>query len=676
MTLALTLWSHALAALGFGLLAVAAARGDGGLWGRLSLAGACALTACWALAVAGINARDPATALAETARNLAWLGLLWQLGRRDRGGSAALLLVYLVTGAINIGAVLLALIQTLPLAGDGAEAAAGLALVARMVGALLGLVLAHQYAVSLAAGERRGVLLLFTAAIAGMWTTDLALAVLAYSAGWPDAMVAVRGFAMIAMAMLMAPAVMRAERPLAMSHAGALRLLTLFAVILYVGLTVGLIQIVDRFAGSHGRIAQTAIVCGAAAALGTLLTAPWLRGWAKVKLAQHFFRHRYDYRVEWQRFATRLGRPGAEPLGRRIVRAIADLTSSPAALLLVCRDGELEPDEAWNWPMPFGGGAALVAYLAASERIVSLDELRRAQAPAAEAAAVPAWMVEDEAAWALVPLLHGSELAGAILLARPAASPPLDWEDLDLLRIAGRQAASYLAEERAHAALAEAARFDEFNRRFAFIMHDIKNLVSGVSLVARNAERHADNPAFRADMIATLQDSAARMNALLARLSQHHQGGTEPVQPVDVGTLAARLAERRRAQHSIEVAGQGIALAQPHRLEQLLDHLVQNAVEASPPDRAVRLTVSGDRAAVSIDVEDEGCGMSAAFIRERLFRPFASSKPAGFGIGAYEARQLAQAMGGTIDVTSREGAGSRFRVRLPAAPAQSLDQAA
>ena len=54
-------------------------------------------------------------------------------------------------------------------------------------------------------------------------------------------------------------------------------------------------------------------------------------------------------------------------------------------------------------------------------------------------------------------------------------------------------------------ALANAQRFEEFNRRFAFILHDIKNLVSQLSLLARNAERHADNPEFRADMVATLQ---------------------------------------------------------------------------------------------------------------------------------------------------------------------------
>src|SRR3546814_16845579 len=88
-------------------------------------------------------------------------------------------------------------------------------------------------------------------------------------------------------------------------------------------------------------------------------------------------------------------------------------------------------------------------------------------------------------------------MIAAAVLQRPAAARALDWEDLDVLRIAGQQAASYLAESQSQAALSEAKRFDEFNRRFAFIMHDIKNLASQLSLLARNAERHADKPEFR-----------------------------------------------------------------------------------------------------------------------------------------------------------------------------------
>ena len=174
-------------------------------------------------------------------------------------------------------------------------------------------------------------------------------------------------------------------------------------------------------------------------------------------------------------------------------------------------------------------------------------------------------------------------------------------------------------------------------------------------------------------MVATLKDSADRMNALLARLSQHNGARGEPLQSIDVAALVDRIAGTRRAQHPIAARHAGATFARGHaaRLEQLLGHLVQNAIEASDDDTAVLLSVEslGDR--IAIDVIDKGCGMTPGFVRDQLFRPFVSSKPAGFGIGAFEALQLVQAMGGTLDVVSREGEGSRFRVILPAAPADS-----
>ena len=288
------------------------------------------------------------------------------------------------------------------------------------------------------------------------------------------------------------------------------------------------------------------------------------------------------------------------------------------------------------------------------------------------------WMLDRSEAWVLVPLVHFNALAGVIVLARPPVTRALDWEDFDLLRIAGRQVASYLAESRAQRALAEAQRFDEFNRRFAFILHDIKNLVSQLSLVARNAERHADNPDFRADMIATLKESAGRMNDLLARLSQHHGVRADPPVAIEVMPLVERVAAGRRAQHPIVCLGarEAVATADPGRLELVLGHLVQNAIEASPAAAPVTLAVSTDGERVAIDVLDTGCGMSPAFVRDRLFKPFVSSRPDGFGIGAFEARQLAVAMGGDVTVSSREGEGTRFRVTLPAARRVSLGEAA
>ena len=671
---ALILWGHALAALAFGLLALGRLRAPpaGTRDGALILA--CIVTALWCLAVAGIGENDVATRLAESLRNLVWLGMLLTLVRDARSGSVPLYAVYATAAAITIMAAALAILQGLPLAAAAVAAVGAIRLIVHMLAAVAGLMLVHHVAFD-GDPRHRDLAMPVAATLAAIWGIDLLVAMLGYGLGaTPPGAIAVRGFAMIGVALVLALATRRGARGLTVSHGVVLRSVSVAAVLLYAAVTVILTQVAARIAGDTVRIVQTAIVLGATTALITLLSTPWLRAWAKVKVAKHFFRHRYDYRAEWQRFTATLGTPGADPLDLRIVRAIADLTGSPAGLLLVPEGQGLGAGASWHWRETGATEAPLRDHLAASGRIVELDQVRRGEAPADEAAAIPAWIRDHPEAWALVPLIHGTSLIGVILLARPPVDRALDWEDLDLLRVAGRQAASYLAEDRAHAALADAARFDEFNRRFAFIIHDIKNLVSGLSLVARNAERHADNPDFRADMVETLRDSAARMNALLARLSQHHRATPEPVQPVDLAALALRLAASRRAQHPVRVAGQAVALGQPGRLDQLLGHLLQNAIEASPPGAVIEMVAGHDGTSACLDVIDSGCGMSAGFVRDQLFRPFASSKPGGFGIGAYEARQLAEAMGGTLDVTSREGEGTRFRLTLPAVTA--LDTAA
>ncbi|MGA1799791.1 XrtA/PEP-CTERM system histidine kinase PrsK [Sphingomonas sp. 4RDLI-65] len=694
MSAALILWSHALTALLFGTLGMALLRGERaggqawertrnwsmGRWPHGAFVVALFATSLWALAVAGIDSRDVMTRIAESVRNIAWLLFMLALVRHDRAGSVALGAVYVVVMAIAGTSAILAVVQLAPLDREALTAIGSARLVFGMMTAVSALVLVHH--LYQAAPASRGGVRLVVLSLASMWSVDLLLFTARYvSGGWSVALVVGRGVAMAGVAALLAIAVhRRGDWTLALSRPIAVRALSAVALVTYAGLVALATSIVQGYAGGYARIAQTAIVFGATAVVLALLSTPWLRAWTKVKIAKHLFLHRYDYRAEWQRFTDTLGKPGAgaESLDTRVVKAIADLTDSPGGLLLVPDGAALGTGATWNWPDAADGppDEALPGYFASDARIVELDRVRAGTAPDAEMASVPAWLCGCPDAWAIVPLVHGGVLVGAIVLARPPVDRALDWEDFDLLRVAGRQAASYIAEDRAHAALADAARFDEFNRRFAFILHDIKNLVSQLTLVARNAERHADNPDFRVDMVATLKDSSDRMNVLLARLSQHNAGPNEPIRPLDVAAVVERIVAARRGQHPIAArAVSSFALGQAGRLEQVLGQLVQNAIEASGADDAILLCVesAGDR--VAIDVIDHGCGMAPGFVRDQLFRPFVSSKPSGFGIGAFEARQLVHAMGGALEVTSREREGTRFRILLPAAGALPVAEA-
>lgn len=233
----------------------------------------------------------------------------------------------------------------------------------------------------------------------------------------------------------------------------------------------------------------------------------------------------------------------------------------------------------------------------------------------------------------------------------------------------GRQLASYLAEHAGQAALAEAAQFDEFHRRIAFVMHDIKNLASQLGLLARNAERHAENPAFRADMLLTLRNSTDKLNGLVARLSRYRPGSVAPQVPTESNSIARSVVRQFQQRHPVNLIEHGTCevLASAEQLEQVLLHLVQNALDASPGGVPVVVTVGSDQTHGRLEVIDSGPGMSPDFVRSRLFRPFDSTKSGGFGIGAYEARELVRAMGGTLEVDSREGLGTRFTVILPLA---------
>lgn len=680
----ITLWTHALAALLFGMLALAQVRRPGGGLPRLTFIAALTATALWALAVAGIDSRDVAARVAESVRNVAWLAFMYALTRRDRGDPALRWIagLYAVVALVVVACGALAIVSALASDPQALAALSYTRVALRMLAATSALILVHRLH-ALAASRSRGGVRLAALALTLMWSVDLAVYLTAWLFDrWPAGLIDARGALMVVLAPLFGVVVQRdGAWQLKVSRTVTLQSLSIVLLGLYVVATGLATGVLAEVGGPYARVIQTAFVFGTTAALLTIVSSPWLRAWAKVIVAKHLFSHRYDYRAEWLRFTETIGAPDddAAPIEQRAVKAIADLVDAPGGLLLVADGMGLGAAAAWDWqdgPSPGVPDEALFAHLSATRRIIELDAVRAGHA-GDDAPAVGQWLLGSIDAWAVVPLVHFDRLAGAIVLARPPIDRALDWEDFDLLGVAGRQVASYLAEARAHDALADARRFDEFNRRFAFIMHDLKNMVSQVSLVARNAERHADNPAFRADMVATLGETSARMNALLARLSQHHGGRVEPMQAVPLLDLVRRMSAARRAQHPVAASGEDVAaFVDSAALETLVGHLVQNAIEASAPDWAVELRVAARDGRAIVEVADRGCGMSPAFVRDQLFRPFVSAKPGGFGLGAFEARQLAEAMGGTVTVTSREGEGTCFTVALPLAATQAMELAA
>jgi putative PEP-CTERM system histidine kinase len=679
-------WTHALAAALFASLTLWELRRGLGESEQRMLLAAFALTASWAW----ITSLAPTTMLAaysETARNLVWVTVLYRLAGIDSSEEQrGVKPVYAAVAAV-LGLQLV--IDALPLVVNTDTISPGHALIVtaiilRLTAAAGALVLVHNL-YGQAAPSSRGSIRLAMIALAGMWAYDLNFYTIAYfDPGSAQGLFDWRGLVMVVAAPLFAIGGGQGDRwRIRLSRAATFQSLSMLAITAYIAVMAVLVTALRDSGVDWTRAALIVLLAAMTIAAIVLLPSTRARGWAKVKIAKHFFEHRYDYRTEWLRFTETIGATGpkAAPLGQRVIKAFADILDAPGGLLLVTdENGSIEPAAAWNWSGSTNPGAAIPSAEAlafwlsvgAEGRIIDFDAIGGGWADGRDREiGVPVPLLNEEQAWTGVPLIHDDRLVGLVLLAAPDYRRPLDWEDFDLLRTAGRQAASSLAEAHAQHTLMNAQRFEDFNRRFAFILHDVKNLVSQLSLLSRNAERHADNADFRADMVATLKGSVGKMNELLARLAPAPDQRPAKLEPTPMRALVASAIAAKRGDHEVLLLGDGNlwVMADPLLLEQAIGHLVQNAVDASRPHQAVSVRMGGSNGHVTITIADSGTGMDAEFVRTRLFQPFASTKQGGFGVGAFEAKSLISAMGGRLTVESRPGEGSLFTIILPAAEA-------
>ncbi|GMV46044.1 MAG: hypothetical protein AMXMBFR66_14420 [Pseudomonadota bacterium] len=457
------------------------------------------------------------------------------------------------------------------------------------------------------------------------------------------------------------------------SNAAAFYSASLLLVGAYLLLVAAAGYYVRYFGGSWGGALQIALLAVAVAALAALVLSGSLRARLRVFLGKHLLRYRYDYRVEWLRFTAMLSSTMApEEIAGVVVRGLADMVESPAgALWFKAGEGDrLVSMAVWNMPRSSESEAAdspLCRFMRERDWIVDLDAVRSGHGPRDEAEAVPAWLHELGGAWLVVPLRVSDEVDGFVVLAQARTPLALNWEMRDLLKTAARQAAGVLAQMRATEALLEARKFDAFNRMSAFVVHDLKNIVTQLSLMLKNAERHRDNPEFQQDMLATVENSLEKMRQMMLQLRE----GERPsgvVSGVDLVQVLRRIkvaAGARGRNIDVDIVDQVATRGHEQRLERVIGHVVQNALDATPHSGRVWLRLSQSGGSAVLAVGDTGTGMSRDFIDRKLFRPFNSTKSSGMGIGSYESFQYVKELGGSIDVTSEPGRGTLVTMSLP-----------
>ena len=436
-----------------------------------------------------------------------------------------------------------------------------------------------------------------------------------------------------------------------------------------------------KFGGDFGKIGQVMFVTLAVVFLFIILTSSQLRAKTKVFLSKHFYKNKYDYRIEWLRLTEDLKLDiDNNDHYKTVIEAMANIVDARSGLLWLLDDkGEYKNVEVWQGfrqEIVIEKDSPLVKFMKNSGFIVNVKELESC-AREYKGLSLPEWMLKIDQLWLIVPLHGVDELQGFIVLANPLIERSINWEDRDLLKTAAKQITSYLAVLMTSAQLAEAKQFEVFTRLSAYMVHDLKNIAAELELLAINSKKHAANPEFIKDAFGTVENAAEDINRLLAQLRKRHAENEKKIQ-VDLVELVTEVINskkhlRPKPQFKVYVES-GMANLEKLRFTNVLAHLIENAQQATSEDGEITITLSTEKNMHILGIKDNGHGMDDDFIRHRLFKPFDTTKGnAGMGIGMYESREFIRQLGGDVNVQSNPGKGTIIVLQVPLCSTQDDD---
>jgi len=428
---------------------------------------------------------------------------------------------------------------------------------------------------------------------------------------------------------------------------------------------------VRTYGGSNGTALAVIVAFGGVAAVAALLVSSGVRSRVRRFINENFFSLKYDYRVEWEKTIRELTVNPGQDTPERVLRILCDLMDTPGGAIWLYR-------ESWRQYIPAAkrGDDAVISPVPEDDPRAEALRLGDASFTSFEDGGelFALWRRFVENAWIVVPMRYRSTVAGFAILGRPRAPRTLDWEDQSLVRLVTMQLAAHLVQEETAQSLADARQLEDFNKRFAFVVHDIKNTIGQLRLMVSNIRKFGDVKEFRDDMVITLGNSVERLEGMLRSLTVVGQrpASGEAHQVIDLINFLQKFTDEKCSLgHSLvfnaDISTTSLVRTDFAILQRVLEHVVSNALEASPPGVAVKINATVDKNAVLIAVSDQGPGMTQQFVNEELFRPLKTTKRGGFGIGGYQVRELMRDLGGDVTVESTVGRGTSVTLSLPLA---------
>ena len=382
-------------------------------------------------------------------------------------------------------------------------------------------------------------------------------------------------------------------------------------------------------------------------------------------LGRHRARAKYDYRKHWMAFTSHMsGLHRIDEIGSRLADDVVRASGAMCAAVYLS-----EPCET---------AYRLCGSVGSPRFVPSIDD----------AAAIPLWLrmhpspVHLPAKFLASITLSGmpaalgvaipwrGTLLGFIVLGPQKTGINYTGEDHEFLRTVAEQAAASIAAVRLTEAAEQSHKGEPAERVTPAVIHDIKNSVSALSLLANNASKHMAEPDFQRDAIVTLSHTVERMRRLLGKLSSTPKAETPPhAEPIDLHELIIEATTPLAGDGKVRLVRQLRPVTRMYgdrdALLRVVENLTTNAAEAIDREGTVTVTLGEEHGYAVISVADTGCGISKEYKERHLFSPFHSTKQGGWGVGLYQTKQAVESQDGEILVESLEGRGTTFTVKLP-----------
>ncbi|MBI4605070.1 MAG: PEP-CTERM system histidine kinase PrsK [Planctomycetes bacterium] len=387
-------------------------------------------------------------------------------------------------------------------------------------------------------------------------------------------------------------------------------------------------------------------------------------------IRRNLFAGAYDYRTFWLEATEKVR--SSDTL-EEAASALADLIAKALGSLDVAvwaRDAEggkprlLAVRGCTGGPPPAELPPGLAQKLRELPETVSAEDLVRRAGPDLDRA----FLRRTSAALA-VPLRSGGEAIGLVTVGADRSGRPFDWEAAEFLRVLAAHAAGEIHKRELIASQVAAKEAEVFRSFSTFLLHDLKNFASTLSLIAQNAARHQGNPDFQRDAFGSVYETAEKMKRLCNSLRTFSgviapRKGLADLNGV-VGEVTRSLDAPASSRLRVDLGPLPLVLIDEDDVARVLQNLILNASEAIGPEGSVTVRTVCRDGEVSLSVSDDGKGIPREFLEKELFLPFRTTKASGLGIGLYQSKRIMEAHGGTIRVESQEGKGTTVTVTFP-----------